>query len=446
MAARGGAAAVRCLLGIVLLAVAGIAHCAEDPFVKWAAAHATPIATLESSADFSDLQPLTSVVGAARVVALGEPTHGAHEPLAFRNRLIHFLVEKMGFTAVALESGFTESSAVDSFVAGGPGEAQGVIRDGMTSGKGSFDENRELVQWMRDSNAAATADRHRIRFYGIDLTAGGRVSGPRRALDFSLAFLSRSAAADADKIGGSLASLPRRDDGEFGSLSQTALTALDGGIAAIATAMAKNRNSLIAHSSAEEYRWALQNLNVARQLARYFHVMTPRSNQDMHEAGPVIAARDYAMAENLRWVVDSQGPGGRVVVFAHNNHVMNWKEEGGYWAGMREKPLMMGSHMRRAYGKHLLIIATSSMTAAAGLPSPEPIEDSIDSTLARVGMPRMFLDLRLARQDPAALAWLGRQRSLHANISSHVVITPATAVDAFVFLSELTPALGTRTE
>ena len=85
------------------------------------------------------------------------------------------------------------------------------------------------------------------------------------------------------------------------------------------------------------------------------------------------------------------------------------------------------------------------MTAAGGLPSPEPIEDSIDNTLAQAGMPKMFVDLRMARQDPAALAWLSRQRYLHANISTHVVVTPLTAVDAFVFLRELTPALGTRT-
>jgi erythromycin esterase len=438
---------VRYLLGVILLVFTAVAHCAEDPFVKWAAAHALPITTLDFDAGFSDLQPLTSVIATARVVALGEPTHGAHEPLAFRNRLIRFLVEKMGFTGVALESGFTESSAVASFVAGGPGEAHSVVRDGMTSGKGDFDENRELVQWMRDYNGAATAGRTRIRFYGIDLTAGGRLSGPRRALEFSLAFLSLSDADDADRIRASLdGGLPRLNDDEFGSLSETALAALNGGIAAVAAAMAKNRNSLIAHSSTEEYRWALRNLAVARQLARYFQVTTPRSNQNMRDAGPAIAARDYAMAENVRWVVDNEGPRGRVIVFAHNNHVMNWKEDGGYWAGMREKPLMMGSHLRSSYGKDLLIIATSSMTATAGLPSPERLEDSIDNTLVRVGIPKMFLDLRMARQDQAAFSWLSTQRSLHANISSHVLITPATAVDAFVFLGELTPALGTRSQ
>src|SRR5688500_15556326 len=94
---------------ILLMAYSAIAHCEEDAFAKWATAHALPITTLESGGNDSDLLPLESAIGAARVVALGEPRHGVHEPLAFRNRLFRFMVEQMGFTAIALESGFTES-------------------------------------------------------------------------------------------------------------------------------------------------------------------------------------------------------------------------------------------------------------------------------------------------------------------------------------------------
>jgi hypothetical protein len=55
-----------------------------------------------------------------------------------------------------------------------------------------------------------------------------------------------------------------------------------------------------------------------------------------------------------------------------------------------------------------------------------------------VGSPRMFLDLRKARQDPAALAWLSRQRPMFGEINA--LITPLTAVDALVFVDRLTPA------
>jgi erythromycin esterase len=440
------AAAARYALGVFLLVSSGIAHGEDDIFSKWAAAHAVPLATLESDADFSDLLPLKSAVGTARVVALGEATHGAHEPLAFRNRLIRFLVEQMGFTAVALESGFLESGPVDAFVGGGPGDAQSVIVAQAAQQQAPYVENVELIQWMRDFNvAAAAAGRRRIRFYGLDLTTGGRVNGPRRAIDHALDYLSRADPADADRIRSSLGdSLPPLDDWKWGMLSQLALASLDDTIPKIANAMAKNRRGLIAHSSVEEYRRALHNLEATRQLAKCFHVTTPLSFKDMKEAAPVMACRGQAMAENVQWVVENEGPKGRVLVFAHNGHVMNGQHDGPRWAAVQDKPFTMGSHLRRTFGKRLLIIATSSVTASAGLPTPKPIEGSIDDSLARVGLPKMFLDLRMARQDPAVLAWLSRQRPL-LDIRSHSLITPSTAVDAFVFIDRLTPAGEVKT-
>ena len=119
--------------GAFLLVCSAAAHCEQDPFVRWASAHALPVARLEMAGDLPDLVPLKSSIGSARVIAIGEPTHGAHELLAFRNRLIRFLVEQTGVTAVTLESGFTESWAVDSFVRGGPGNADGSMDRGTRS-------------------------------------------------------------------------------------------------------------------------------------------------------------------------------------------------------------------------------------------------------------------------------------------------------------------------
>jgi len=417
-----------------------MAHADQDAFSIWAAAHAVPLATVEPSEDFSDLLALESMVGTARVVALGENTHGAHEPLELRNRLFRFLVEQMGFSAIALESGFTESSITDGFVAGRPGDMQSVLRGGLSSGSGRYGENRELIQWLRHYNTAAAGHRT-VRFYGIDLPAGGRISGAKLALDYALAYLSRGNAAAAGSIRTSLGDRLPSNDWKWGVMSTSALAALERTISLIAKAMSESRSSLIAHSSVEEYRWALHNLEVARQLAQCERVTTSKSFTDIRYSGPVIGCRDQAMAENVRWVVGNEGPKGRVLVFAHNGHIMNSKLDGGAWAGMQEKPLMMGAHLRRLFGKSLLIIATSSASASAGLPQPEPLADSIDDALARVGRPRMYLDLRPARRDTAAFAWLSMQHPLRANIETHDLITPSSAVDVIVFLGRLTPAI-----
>ena len=47
-----------------------------------------PLATVEAGHGFADLQPLKALVGEARVVALGEATHGTLEHCRCRHRLL----------------------------------------------------------------------------------------------------------------------------------------------------------------------------------------------------------------------------------------------------------------------------------------------------------------------------------------------------------------------
>jgi hypothetical protein len=111
----------------------------------------------------------------------------------------------------------------------------------------------------------------------------------------------------------------------------------------------------------------------------------------------------------VRWAVENEGLKGHVLEFANNNHVMDRQEDGRYQCGtprMQEKPLMMGSYLRRAFGKNLLIITTNSAKASAGFPRPEPLEDSID------GAPGLPQDVHrraigAARQGGARLALNG---------------------------------------
>src|SRR5882724_6483009 len=55
-----------------------------DDFRTWARTHAQPITISDGDTEFADLSPLVKIIGNARVVAFGEPIHGAHEPLAVR--------------------------------------------------------------------------------------------------------------------------------------------------------------------------------------------------------------------------------------------------------------------------------------------------------------------------------------------------------------------------
>ena len=438
----------RVALSVIFLAHSVVAHCDEDGFAKWATTHVVPITTVEATSNDSDLLPLKSAVGTARIVALGEPTHGAHEPLEFRNRLFRFLVERMGFTAIAIESGFTESINARPFIENGEGDAATTTRTGVSRWESQFPENRELIQWMRDYNAAAPSSGHRkVRFYGIDMTAGARVGGPLLTIDSALKFLSLSDPTTAQVIRRSLGDTFSGIHGEeFGRLPAAAQAKFEASIKAIAKAMRNDRKSLIAASSDDEYQWALHNIDAARQLARCIPLtpLTEPLEATLAVWAPRMDCRDSAMAENVKWALDNEGQQGRLLVSASDVHVMNVVHDGQQMAKVHKKPASMGLYLRHAYGDDLYTTLLVCETISRELLPPTPIEDgSVESTLARLGLPLMFVDVRAARLNNEAPSWLSTRRSVNANglTQLEMMIPLKTAVDGFVFVNTLTPSV-----
>src|SRR5277367_2752560 len=90
------------------------------------------ITTLDPQARLADLGFLRALAGDARVVAIGESAHYAHEFYQLRHRLARFLVEELGFTAIAFESGFSEAWLTDEWIAGGDGDLADVQAGGLT--------------------------------------------------------------------------------------------------------------------------------------------------------------------------------------------------------------------------------------------------------------------------------------------------------------------------
>jgi erythromycin esterase len=415
----------------------------RESFVRWATAHAVPIRTVEPGSDVADLRPVKTIIGAARVVALGEPAHGAHEPLAFRNRFFRFLVEDLGFTAIALESGLPESRRVFDFVAGGPGAAGQVVRENFTWGFGAFPENKELVQWMRKYNADA-AHHRKVRLYGIDLSLGGPTGSTPSpvALDEALSYLARVDSPSARRMRATFEPyLARLSGAPSPPLSPAEHDGLSAAIDDLIALLERERPAFIAAASEADYEWACRNAIVARQADREFRVLPPETPGGgiPPAAWRAVSARNAAMAENVRWVLAREGPAGKVLVVAHNAHVMNAPTEGGIWSVFERPPNSMGQYLQSSLGNDLVIIGTNSAPNAAGPLSAASDLGSLDAALARVGVPRFLLDLRASRADPA-LRWLTQRLVLRTNFDTFLTVSPVTAFDTLFFVDTLTPA------
>src|SRR5262245_55595878 len=113
-------------------------------FLAWASRSLHPLATAETSVNYSDLTPLRKMIGSAKLVALSEAVHQGAEPLAFRNLMLKYLVEEHGFTAIAIESGLTESQVVYDYVLGGSGDLKSVMTQGFSWTFDSLPQNEAL--------------------------------------------------------------------------------------------------------------------------------------------------------------------------------------------------------------------------------------------------------------------------------------------------------------
>jgi len=88
---------------------------------------AAPLAGVAAGAPATDLAAFGKAVGDARMVALGEASHGTREFFQMNHRLFEYLVKEKGFTILAIEANWPESLAVDRYIKTGEGDPKAAL-------------------------------------------------------------------------------------------------------------------------------------------------------------------------------------------------------------------------------------------------------------------------------------------------------------------------------
>jgi len=308
---------------------------------------------------------LDDLIGDARVVLIGESSHGTHEFYDARAEITKWLIEHKGFNAVAAEADWPDAYRVNRYVrgldsnsVGADGSPEEALRGFQRFPAWMWRNTvvRDFVGWLRWHNGRRAADGRRpTGFYGLDLYSLHRsmqeVVGYLDSVDPAAAARARARYACFDHSAG--------DDGQAYGYAAAFGAGPSCERQAVEQLVELQRNSLqyLRHDgdpASDELFYAQQNAVTVRNAEAYYRGMF---------AGRVTSwnMRDKHMAETLGALLDhldtASGPEpARIVVWAHNSHVGDARAT----EVSADGQLTIGQLARERYGEACRLIGFST--------------------------------------------------------------------------------------
>ncbi|MGB9116028.1 protein-L-isoaspartate(D-aspartate) O-methyltransferase [Bradyrhizobium sp.] len=381
------------------------------------------------SIEAADLNPLLERIGSARIVLLGEATHGTSEFYRMRERITRDLIIEKGFRFVAIEADWPDAARVDHYVRHlqyPPSEWTAFARFPAWMWRNT--EVRDFVSWLRKHNGAVEKSK-RVAFHGLDL--------------YSLYDSIRSVLTYLDEVDPESAKVARerygcltpwqRDPATYGHAALTGSypTCESDVVRALTDLLAKRR--AYAEHDGERFLDAEQNARLVANAERYYRIMYYGSRASWN-------LRDNHMFETLKNLLAFYGPDSKAVIWAHNSHVGN--------AGATEMAARgeynIGQLCRKEFGDHAYLVGfgTHSGTVAAASAWDGPMEiknvqpslqNSYEQLCHATGHARFMLGLR-GRSDLCGPSGLGKERLERA---IGVIYRPETEMASHYFRANL---------
>jgi protein-L-isoaspartate(D-aspartate) O-methyltransferase len=371
-----------------------------------------------------ELHRLLDRIGDARVVLLGEATHGTSEFYRMRTRITQQLILRHGFRAVAVEADWPDAAAIDRYIRGKP-----TARPRPWVPFSRFPtwmwRNREvqaLIEWLRAYNLET---RKEVSFSGLDLysmyTSAFEVVQYLEGVD-------RVAARAARERYGRLT--PWQDDpAAYGRAAlRGRMKSCEGDVIAMLRDLLARRLEYCS-DDCEEFFDAAQNARVVADAEAYYRTM-------YYGAAESWNLRDQHMFDTLRAILEHRGADTRIVVWEHNSHVGDAAATEMAARGEHN----VGRLCRAAYGDAVYILGfgTDHGTVAAAHDWGGPMErmrvrpargDSYERICHDAGVPAFLLHLR----DPVRRDLVDELQPVRLERAIGVVYRPQTELESHYF-------------
>ena len=338
----------------------------------------------------ASLESLLDRIGDARVVLLGEASHGTSEFYRMRDRITRALILQKGFTIVSAEAGWPDAARVDHYVRDRDVAAQewsAFAR--FPTWMWRNEEFLAFTEWLRDLNLSRARE-DRVRFAGLDLY------GLYNSISEVLRFLDErdpEAARIARERYGCLTPW-QSDPAAYGRAALSGqYRSCEGDVVAMLQDMLNQRMKWMDADDDHAFD-AVQNARLVANAESYYRIM-------YYGAAASWNLRDQHMFGTLEALLQHGGPESRAVVWAHNSHIGDARATEMSARG----ELNLGELCRQRFGDAVYSIGfgTDHGTVAAASHWDGPMEikqvmpsrdDSYESLFHESGVPGLLLGLR----------------------------------------------------
>jgi erythromycin esterase-like protein len=323
--------------------------------------------------------------GSAKVVLLGEATHGTSEFYRARAAITRRLIEQHGFTIVAAEADWPDASHIDQSVRRRPGPKDGAPFERFPTWMWRNLEFATFTAWLRTYNDEQPPEAH-VEFRGLDLYSLN--SSISAVLEY-LAEVDPEAAAEARRRYACLTPWQAKPE-RYGAL------AVRGAADCRRAVVDQLREVLLRRldrPDGEPLFDAEQNARVVQSAEAYYRAMYEGSVESWN-------LRDTHMFATLEQVLAARGDDAKAVIWAHNSHIGDARFTEMGWGG----ELNLGQLCRQAYGDAAVLVGfgTDRGTVAAATDWGGPMEIKAVRPSHSRSWERAFLD---AGAPSAVVSW-----------------------------------------
>lgn len=292
----------------------------------------------------ADLDPLIERIGDARIVMLGEATHGTHEYYTWRSYISRQLIEKKHFNFIAVEGDWPDCYRINRYI-------KGIDRAGTTALEvlKTFDrwptwmwanwEIAAMAEWLKNYNESLHLN-NKIGFYGLDVYS---LWDSLYAIRDYLQKVDPQALQKAEEA--FMCFEPYKNE-EGTSYAYASKMVPDLCQDEVINLLQEIRRKLPHYDSDEEMVFSTeQNALIAVNAEKYYRAMISGGPHSWN-------VRDSHMEETLDRLLQFHGPDSKAIVWEHNTHIGDSRATDMTDEGMYN----IGELVRTRYPQHLVAL------------------------------------------------------------------------------------------